>query len=343
VDAAGARIIESCLTFNPEDRPQNARALAAALGRELSLSGRTRRWASLHVSFLLIATILGLAGLAVGASLVIPKGPYGVRQLHLGRDLYHQGRYEEAIDCLNCAIAADPTSTNARVCQARAYLRLGRFEPALADFQAADELAVGQNGRIKAALGYCLNLLKLNQDAVARYGEARDLGFETPEVLNNLGYSYIMWNTPLTKPDDCLERAEEYLTSAINLNDRLQPAYYNRARLAILRVGRDPRKTPDQGLADIRKAIELGPVTAPLLWDAGRLSWLAAQNNPRQAAKTLDYLNEAIDCGLNPKSLEDDFIFHDLKNDDRFQALIQRPHLANQFQNAQKLVDPILD
>jgi len=53
VDAAAARVIESCLAFDPKARPQNARALALALRRQLSPAGRARRWASLHVPLLI--------------------------------------------------------------------------------------------------------------------------------------------------------------------------------------------------------------------------------------------------------------------------------------------------
>src|SRR5262249_9496528 len=111
----------------------------------------------------------------------------------------------------------------------------------------------------------------------------------------------------------------------------------------LLRAGLNPRLVPRQGLADIQKAIELGPVTAPLLWDAGRLSWLAAQDDPPQAAETLHYLSRAVDCALNPTTAAAAFLFHNLKNEAPLQALIQRPHLASRFQNAQKLVDPISD
>lgn len=343
VDAAGARIIERCLAFDPKDRPQNARELATALGRQLSLTGRARRWASFHVSFLVIATILTLAAFALGAYVVIPKEPYAARQLHLGWDSYHQGRYEEAIQYLNRSIEADRPNTEALFARARSFQRLGRLESAIADFQTADELTEGKDGRTKAGFGYCLSLRGFDQQAVVTYCQAIDLNFETAEVLNNLGYSYTMWNPPELKSDVCLDRADECLTKALKLNDGLQEAHYNRARVALLRAGLNPRLVPRQGLVDIRKAIELGPVTASLLWDAGRLSWLAAQNDPRQAAQTLDYLNEAIDHGLNPKHLEADFIFHNLKNDGRFQALIQRPHLQNRLQNSQKLVDPIQD
>jgi serine/threonine protein kinase len=343
VDPGGARIIERCLAFDPKDRPRNAQELAAALGRQLSPSGKARRWVSLNASFLLIATILGMAGIAGGIYGLIPKEPYGVRQLHLGWNSYHHGRFEEAIQYLDRSIEADPTMTEAVLARARSFQGLGRLESAIVDFQRADELTGGRDGRVKAGLGYCLNLGGFDEQAILTYSQARDLNFATAEVLNNLGYSYTKWNSPQLKSDVCLDRAEECLTKALELNDRLLAAYYNRARVDLLRSGLNSERIPRQGLTDIQKAIKLGPVTAPLLWDASRLAWLVAQSDVRQADKTLDYLDEAIERGLNPKQLERDFIFHGLKNDSRFQALIHRPHLANRYENSQKVLDPFLD
>ncbi len=275
--------------------------------------------------------------------MMIPKEPYSVRQLRQGRDSYDAGRFEEAIQYINRSIEDDQTRTEAFFARARSFQGLGRLESALTDFQKADELASGKDGRIKAGLGYCLNLGGFNEPAILAYSQATDLNFATAEVLNNLGCSYMKCKSPELRSEVCLERAEDCLTKAMELNSRLQAAYYNRARLDLLKAGLNLRRIPRQGLADIQKAIDLGPVTAPLLWDAGRLAWLATQNDFQQADQALDYLSQAIDRGLDPGQLESDFIFRALKQDGRFQVLMHQPQLGQRFQYAQTFVDPILD
>ena len=48
VDRRLARLVESCLAFDPEHRPQTAQQLASAFRQELSLVRRGRRWIGNH-------------------------------------------------------------------------------------------------------------------------------------------------------------------------------------------------------------------------------------------------------------------------------------------------------
>jgi len=342
VDVPVARLIESCLAFDPKARPRNARELLAMLRRQLSPWGRIRRWATLHRSLVAISLVLALAAAATTAYGLIPREPYPIRQLHQGWDSYKQGHYEEAIQHLNQSIGADSGSVEARYARGRAFQRGCLIESALADFEAADRLTQGQDGQIKACLGFSSSLLGLSERAIFYYQQSQDRHFVSAELLNNMAYSYMEWNSP-TKLDNRLDRAEQLLSQSITLNDRLQAAYYNRARVAILRVGQNPRFVLRQGLADIRKAIELGPVSAPLFWDAARLSCLVAKEDPLQNVETFHYLNEAVDHGLDPRQLESDFLFSGIRKDARFEALRQKSCNPDRYQKAHRLVDPIQD
>jgi serine/threonine protein kinase len=343
VDAAAARIIDRCLAFDPQDRPRNAHELAAALGRLTSPMGRTRRWASLRVPLLSMVICLGLAATASTAYFLVPKEPYSLRQLHVGWDHYRQGRYDDALQHLMRSVEADRFNAEARYARGRVFLRLRQYEAAVADFEAADDLAGGKDARVKACMGYCSNLIGAPEVAIVRYGQAQTLNFATPGMSNNLGFSYMEWKSPQTKPDDSLDRAEQFLTEALRLNERLQPAYYNRAQVDLRRAGLNPLHLPRQGLADIRKAIELGPASAPLYWDAACLSCLVANRQGRQDSETLEFLNAAVDNGIDPAKLQNDFIFQQLAADGRFLAILQKKPNPNIQKEAVKLVDPIQD
>jgi hypothetical protein len=146
------------------------------------------------------------------------------------------------------------------------------------------------------------------------------------------------------KADDSLDNAQHWLTESLKLNDHLEPAYYNRAILAIERAAANPQRIiPKQGLADIRKAIELGPLTAPLFLVAARLCAIGAKSDPSLVLESLEYLEKAVDLGLPPKDLGADFLFQDLKTSPRFQALLNKPPSPDRFQSPVRLVDPIQD
>jgi tetratricopeptide (TPR) repeat protein len=343
VDKALAETIERCLANDPRQRPQTSAELVSAFRKHFSPFHRARRWAALHATFLAAATILGVAGASLAVYFLVPAEPYAIRNLHQGLDRYRQGRYEEAIQSLNQAIDADPGSVEARFARARAFQHLGRIESALSDYEKADELANEQDGRIKACMGYCSNLLAIHDRAIELYHNARKLDFATAEVCNNLGYSYLQWRSPELKADDSLDHAQRWLDEAIKLNDHLQSAYYNRAMLAIQRTAANTQSFPEQGLADIRKAIELGPLTAPLFRYAARLCAIASNSDPTLVSESLNYLEKAVDLGLPPKEVEADFLFQDLKTNPRFQALLKTPPSPEPFTSPVRLVDPIQD
>jgi serine/threonine protein kinase len=343
VDKALAQTVERCLANDPKHRPQSAAELAAALRQHFSPLNRARRWAVLHAISLLAATVVGLSAFSAVAYFLIPSEPYAIRQLHKGLDRYQRGQYEDALQYLSQSVVADPESVEARFARARAFQHLGRIESALADYEKADELANQQDGRIKACMGYCSNLLGINDRAIQHYHEARQLDFATAQVCNNLGYSYLQWRSPSLKADDSLDHAQQWLNEALNLNDCLQAAYYNRAIMDFQRAAGNPRKIPEQGLADIRRAIELGPLNAPLFRYAASLSALVSKNDASLVPETLSYLEKAIDLGLPPKEVATDFLFHDLKANPRFKALLNKVPSPDRFQDPARLVDPIID
>jgi tetratricopeptide (TPR) repeat protein len=192
-------------------------------------------------------------------------------------------------------------------------------------------------------MGYCSNLLAIHDRAIELYHNARKLDFATAEVCNNLGYSYLQWRSPLLKADDSLDNAQHWLTESLKINDHLEAAYYNRAMLAIQRTAANTQRFPEQGLADIRTAIELGPLTASLFLVAARLYAIASKSDPSLVLESLEYLEKAVDLGLPPKDLGADFLFQDLKTSPRFQALLNKPPSPDRFQSPVRLVDPIQD
>src|SRR5262249_55234072 len=102
---------------------------------------------------------------------------------------------------------------------------------------------------------------------------------------------------------------------------------------------------PRQGLVDIRKAIQLGPVSARLYWEAACLSCLVASREDRVKPdlETFQFLNAAVDHGLDPAKLQGDIVFRTLAADARSKAILQKKPGPNPLTETHKLVDPIQD
>ncbi len=93
VDSRLAHLIESCLAFEPDRRPETAHELATALRRELTLVRRSRRWMGNHRKLVGGAVTLSLA-LIVAIGLFFALRPsYSVRQLRLGHTFVENGQY----------------------------------------------------------------------------------------------------------------------------------------------------------------------------------------------------------------------------------------------------------
>jgi tetratricopeptide (TPR) repeat protein len=305
VDRGRARLIERCLAFRPKDRPQSAAEVAAVLRQSLSRARRAARWVGLRWWKVLAAAVLGVAvSLAAGHALM-PRGSYSARQVDQGRDAYSHGRYGEAIQHYNQALEAEPTAAQTLFLRGQAHKQLGHFDLALADFERSEELA--QDGRTEACMGYCANRLHQHTQAMHHYRQAIAAGYAPAAVFNNLGFSYYQARQ--------LDRAEEPLNRAVSLDDRLQAAFHNRALLDGRRAAGTPKVIPSQGIKDIRRAQNLGPMTAELAYDAARLCAAAAKQDGRWVQPALGYLGEAIAQGQNPKDLANnsDFsVFRDL-------------------------------
>jgi tetratricopeptide (TPR) repeat protein len=373
VDQRLARLVERCLAWGPQDRPASAAALAADLRSCLSPLGRARRWVGRHRRAVLAAALAGLLVLLTGAYLWSLRDPYAVRRLNRGLDDYRQGEYARAVECFTDALQADPRLARALFARGRAYQRLGaadkgNFGLALGDFQRADELT--PSGKIKACLGYCSNRLELPRDAKFYYEEATAAGFANAAVFNNLGCTYLELGD--------LRLARENLDRALALDPTLQAAFHNRA-LAYLQqalrrraalgppqqvgggAGKGARRKDDdreaaaqelsrlleKGFVDVRQAMERGPVTAKLCYDATRLCVLAAEFGgpappaPDYVTLALDYAERAVRHGHNPQGLAADPLLKGLKQQRRFQDLTRLPPPAGTPQQPSRLIDPL--
>jgi serine/threonine protein kinase/Tfp pilus assembly protein PilF len=335
VDRPLARLVERCLASDPDDRPQSAAELAAALRRCAGWAGRARRRLRQHprraggVLVLLLITTL-----AAGAWFV-QRDPYPMRCLNDGWEAYRRGAYRDAVAAFTRAAEADPRLAQAYYARGRAYQQLGQFASALDDYQRADRLA--PDGRTAACIGYCLNRTGHHRLAIEEYQRAINAGYCEAEVFNNQGFSYLQSNEP--------RKARPVLDQAIERNPSLQAAYFNRALVELNSPPALSRPPPKDALADIRRALDLGPGTADMYHTAARLCAIAihVDNDPAWREAALHYARQAADYGLPPKLLASDNLFRPLSNDPQFQELVTRAPPTKTPPQAPRLLDPVRD
>ncbi len=353
IEKSLGELIQCCLAWNAHDRPESAAAIAHQLRRELRAAARAHRFLGRHPMWL--AAAFGVVALLGGAAVAIDaaRPPLAQRQFAAGVEMHQQGQFKEAVATFSAILDANPQGAEAFLARARAFQEMAaadkrHYQSALADYQEADRLA--PDGRAKAGIGFCLNQTDADpRFAIASYQAARSLGYETAALLNNLGCCQLK----LGKIAD----AEVSLNRAIELNQRLQAAYHNRAMVHLKRAFQQPaaKANADElkkcraeaaasiqaGMEDITRAVEIGPASAELYFDAARLHALAAKTDPFQKEVTLRYLRQAVDMKFNPSQLALDRTFSALAGDAAFQKLQETPPPTESPPRAVRFVNPV--
>jgi len=333
IDARLGNLLDRCLAFDPIDRPQTAGDLAVGLRRALILPARCRRW--LHRSRRLAA---GLAALFVASSILVILQVRSLptaseRDYQLGLRAFRQGEYQESVRHLNRSLEEVPDQARVLFLRGRAQQRRGDFTLALADFIEASHL--DNDGRSKAASGYCLNKLRRHDAALLTYREAVDKGYRVAAVYNNMGFSHLQ-NGVLQ--NGVLPQARAELDLAVSLDSTLQAAYYNRGLVTLAEAAAGGKDAPvAAGLADFRKALDCGPASARLCRDAANLCILA-----REEKEASEHLRHALELGLEWSALERDPLPRRYRDRPWFAALKDvaagEPNLETV-----RLLDPIVD
>lgn len=319
VDRRLARLIESCLAFDPAGRPASAAALAVALRRYLSLPARLWRGAARRP--LLPAAAAGLLLLAAGgaAGELAKQEPLEVRDYHAGQEAYRAGDFVRAEAAFSQALLDSPKDGKPRkvyMARGAAALRLGEatedkrqakafFNSALLDLEEANRQQ--SDGATTALVGYCRSRLARHEESIASFSKAVQEGFKSADLYNDRGYGEMN----LLK----LPEARQDFDEALRIAPNLQAAHYNRAMLALKeREASAPAAIPESALDDMKRAVELGPEGRQLYLDAAHLYAVAAQDvlpaDPGgRTAQALSYLHKAYECGQDPRTIMEDKLF----------------------------------
>jgi hypothetical protein len=140
-----------------------------------------------------------------------------------------------------------------------------------------------------------------------------------------------------------MQQAFDCFNQAIGLDARLPAAYINRAIVDYQRSQLKVGEIPTRGLDDIATAIRLGPANGEVYFLAACMAARGAALDEKQwLQRTLDYVGQAVNFGIDPRRIREDAEFKPLLNYAKFQQLTERPSPAAATEEAlPRLVDPI--
>lgn len=279
------RLVESCLSENPDLRPQSARDLARALRGELRGVSRLERWSRSHriAAALLTAAIVGGIGGSTAALLL--REPYSTRLLNEGRQLIARQDYSGAVTVLGNSLDANPLEAEAMWLRGRARERLNDRIGAFDDYGKAHEAS----GRawLLAAMGYCKSLQRLPDEAAYWYRKSIAGGFGTARVQSNLGHSLFISR-------DFRGAAAAYSRAALLDPDWYLP-YHGRAKVTLREHISRGEVVAKSALDDIQRAISLAPHCAELYLDSAIL-WARSE---KPDAEVQEHVKECLAMALN--------------------------------------------
>lgn len=341
VDPRLARIVESCLAFSADQRPQCAGELADALRASRSTSHRVERWARrnwlLAVGGMVCCSV---AGIAAGHHL-LTRDPYEIRMFNSGGQAYATGHHIEAEEYFKLVTdeyaGRVPTTvesrkllTDALLWHGRACLELGRGKAAVTSLGEAAKLDKDGDGRIFAFHAYVCAREDIVSACMNRSRQAITAGFGTAEVRNNLGYAHLLEHE--------FDLAIENLDQAIQSDSGLRPAYYNRA---LAESRRAPRRGPvdPQARIDIERVLEGGSENAYVYYDAAQIYFRLGGDPDCHRKRVVDCLVRALQLGASQKAVC--MNFPSLVSDPSIQKALAQPVKAAHRSAVDQLADPL--
>ncbi len=291
------------------------------------LNDRRRAVAAALSGVLVLVLTLAVAGAI--------RQPSRDRLLEEGVQAYHAGEVGRAIDSFNRALDAGADRKRTLFLRARVHQRSGNWEAALTDYKEADP--DGNDGRILACLGYCYSKNKEFDLAAHSFDKAIAKGFAKAEVLNDLGY-VLLERIIGRKPE-----AEKLFKEAIKQSPALPAPYRNLVRYERGRAGARPGEVSQNEINYVTDALIHCRPDGGLYLEAAQVFALLVlrSNNPSLEDHLVGILNQAIDHGIDPKTIGKDVLFKKWQGDPRFLELLSRQAGSAPSTPTECFLDPV--
>jgi serine/threonine protein kinase len=320
------RIIEQCLAFEPDKRPESALDVAQEMKRCFSPKTRASGFFSSQigrgaVTATGIGIISGLAWMASastkGNQIVYIKDVEDHREV--GKALASQGKHEEAVYHLNRACEKEPTDATLWLTLGQERLANGDFFHARQDLKKAAELRP-EHGVTHASLGWCLARMGYYDESKAAIEQAKQVGYSTPATETLNAFSSLQ-----LKQD---EEAQRLLSNVLQQNPDYKTAVANQVYVA-LRQSISTSTMPDQAtLTRVDRLVEESSDVSFLYFVARYYCWAATKPanakgdwpaSQEMKLKSLTALKKSVEGGLNSSFWRNDsFITYQLGKPEDF-------------------------
>jgi eukaryotic-like serine/threonine-protein kinase len=323
-------VVQQCLAYDPRERPSSAESLANSLRRQKRFSRRAKRWTRNHplrvaeigVSLLVCALLFGL-WLAL-------RDPAEIRLYKQGMlDLQH-GNPAQAVEEFNEALRLAPDNMEFLLARAKAYHRQGNYGQAFNEYDHIYSLH--PSGDIAALQGHCLSKNKFHQEAIKKYQQALQAGYQPFSVWNNLGFS--------TLQAVRLSESEEYFKQAISLNPQSSTIWHNMIKLLYKRAGKKDI-SPQKVIALAKDVAKAADPTPELYADLAALESQMGQQDPSFIPKVFEHLKLAVSLGADPKKILQEPYFSHLQNRKEFSDFLQQKPGTRTSPISDGLINPL--
>jgi tetratricopeptide (TPR) repeat protein len=231
---------------------------------------------------------------------------------NLGGFYYAVGRYPQAVEAFRRAAELAPDSVRAWNNLGAAYQQMDRLEDALAAFQRSTRIS--PNDGAYSNLGTLQFFLGRYADAARSFQQAAALTPGKALYWLNLGDAYRY--APGTRP----KAAGAYQRSIALARETLATSPRDAETLATLGLALAKTGKPAEGMAEIRKALEVEPGNPDTFYDAAVVS--SVMNKPEDA---IGWLRQAVDAGLGVRQIEADPEFQGLRKLDSYKKVFGKP------------------
>jgi Tfp pilus assembly protein PilF len=264
-----ARLVERCLAFNPDDRPQTASAVRAEMRHCYSARKRAMQFmASRPGRVAVTAAAIGLFSAATWMA-TAQATPSTVQRNYRAEGLaaMAEGRYAEAIPPLMSASQSVPDDGEVWLALGRAHIAQGEWRTAREDLQRATSLRP-EHGPAQATLGWCLARLGYHNEAQAALDRAEGVGYAPVGLFVVRGFSQA------SRRND--KQAEAALNRALEMDPNCRTALVNRAQLGLAQAMSNVKLPSQLAISDVERALNAGPSEGYLsLWAARFYAWMA--------------------------------------------------------------------
>jgi serine/threonine protein kinase len=329
VDQRLAQLIHDCLAYSPDQRPKSANVLITVLRKELTPLRRAIRWYHYRHWFVDLVACIVLMIILIGVSFLAFRPSYNIRQFKSGLQFYNKGDYESAINYFNDSLQVNRQQHDVLFSRGRAYQKISNYSLAYEDYK--ESFRLSPKAEVSACMGYCANKLGFYKEAINYYQKALSLGYKSPLVLHNVGYSYFQLNK--------LDEASSYLEEALTANSNLQTSH-NVLVLVYLSRAFNGQPIAEAAFEHAKKAIELGPDTGDLYFNTALLYACAARDKPEMKHAALQYAEKAVEHGINPNKIANTPTFSILQADQQFTNLLMKKSMVP-LVKSEYLVDPV--